>query len=46
MSLEKMKSVSVCRWNDSMHGKSYRIHDKMNTNNKRISKVVGYKINI
>ena len=40
------ETVTFCRWHDSVHGKSYRLHQKTTRPNKWICQTAGYKDNI
>ena len=40
------KTVTVCRWHDSVHRKSYRLHQNTAWPNKWIWHNSGYKVNI
>ena len=44
--MEKNKTVIVCRWYDSVHRKSYRLHQKLFDLISEFDKTVGYKVNI
>ena len=39
------ETVTVSRWHDSVHGKSYRLHRKTTQPNNEFDKTAGYKVN-
>ena len=39
------ETVTVCRWHDSVHGKSYRLHQKLLDLINEFGKISGYKVN-
>ena len=40
------KSAIICRWHDSVHRKSYRLHQKLLIIISRFGKMMGHKVNI
>ena len=42
---EGSKTVIVCRWHDSVHQKSYRLHQKTTRPINEFGKTAGYKLN-